>query len=139
MSLFSDFETNPKAEKEGVLFPCGTNNDGSQCKFRLARAGKANKKYQKVLQAAMKPHRHAIDNDALKEEIAEEVMLDVFIKSILIGWDNVQDEEGKTIKYSQEKAKELMQQLPDLYDTLDKASKKAATFRDAIMKEEAKN
>lgn len=139
MSLFKQFATNKEAEQDGIWVDFGPNEDGTVPGFKIARAGKSNKKWTKAVERATKPHRRQMDLGTLDNVIAEKLMLGVFVDSILIDWRNVQDKDGKEIKLSKESATALFEALPELYDELSTNASKAAMFRDEALENEAKN
>lgn len=139
MSLFKLFGTNKSLEEEGIEVTYPANEDGTVPTFIVARMGKTNKAYSRELQRAMKPYRQQIKYDTLSNEQAEEVLLGVFIKSVLKGWRNVQNEKGKDVEYTYENAKKLFTQLPDLYEELQERAQSMATFRIEEREDVAKN
>jgi hypothetical protein len=139
MSIFSQFETDRTAEVEGVWVDYGENSDGTIPSFKVSRMSKANKKYTKALDRATRPHRRAIELETLKEETAESLFLNVFVETVLLDWKNIQDRSGNEIPFSKEKALEIMNALPELYDDLQDKAKKAMLFRQEVLEEEAGN
>lgn len=139
--LSKQFKTNPEKEASGVEieFAEAQNDDGSIPTFTISRMGKSNKAYSKALEAATRPYRRQVELGTLKNEVAEPLFLGVFADTILKGWKNVQDENGKSIEYSKENAVKLMTELPDVYERLQEESKIASNFRDDALQEEAKN
>lgn len=139
--LFKQFKTNSVMEIEGarIEFPEAENDDGTIPTFILARTGKSNKAYSKALEAATRPYRRQIELGTLKNDVAENLFVKVFINNILKGWENVQDEDGKAIPFSKAAAEKLFDEMPDVYERLQFESKESANFRDAALEEEAKN
>lgn len=139
MSIFDDFETNKEKEQQGVAIEYSANKDGTVPTFFVSRMSRTNKKYVKSLEQNSKPYRRQIELETLKPEVAEKVNIQVFVDSILNGWQNIQDKNGAVIEYSKAAAIELFKKLPDLYDDLAARAAKASTFRDDALQEEAKN
>lgn len=139
MSIFNDFETDRKAETEGVWVEYSENKDGTVCAFKVSRMAKSNKKYAKALERATKPVRRQIELKTLKDEKAEDLFLQVFVETILLDWKNVQTRDGSEIPFTKEKALEVMTALPDLYDDLQEKAKEMSLFRQEVLEEEAKN
>lgn len=139
MSIFKQFGTDKTKEIEGVLVEYPANEDGSIPSFKLARMCRSNKRYVKAVETATRPHKRAGELGTIKPEVAEEIMLDVFVGTILLGWENLQDLEGKEIPYSKSKAKEIMVEIPDLYDDLQKKANDINTFLKSEMEQEEKN
>lgn len=139
MSIFNQFETDTQKEIEGVRVTYGKNKDGSEIAFYICRMGNSNKKYQKALDAATKPHRRQAQLGTLDNALAESLMMGVFVKTVLKGWENVQRKNGEEIPFSEQAAIELMTMLPDLYEDLQAKASGAAIFREEALEDEAKN
>ncbi len=139
MSLHKQFATNHAKEVDGTWIDYGPNEDGTVPGFKLARMGKANKRYTKALDQATRPHRRAIELKALSEELSEKLLLDVFVVTVLLDWRNVQDKDGKPIAFNADNAKALFKELPELYEDLQDNAKQSALFRDEAVEEEVKN
>lgn len=91
-------ETDTKAELEGIWRPY---KDGSE--LLIARTN--NPKYRSLLRSKVKANRAILDNeDDLSDKVGEEVLNDVFSRTILLGWKGIVDKDGKEIPYSHEKA-----------------------------------
>lgn len=138
-TLFDQFETDRDAELKGVYVTYGKNKDGNEIRFLISRMGKSNKAYSKAMENATRPHRRSIELGTMDDDLAEEVFKKVFCEKIILGWENVEDREGKPIKFNLKNAMQLMTDLPDLYDDLQEQAKKASLFRSERMGEEAKN
>lgn len=140
MSIFEQFGTDAAKENDGVKVPAGTlNKDGTEPTFIVSRMSKSNKRYSKELDRVSKPYRRMIDSGQMPAATSEKLMLEVFCSTVLLGWENVQDTEGKQIPYSKEKAIEIMTKLPDLYLFLQTEANSAARFREEVKEDEAKN
>jgi hypothetical protein len=147
MSLFEQFATNRKAEVEGIPVTFGgTNTDGTVPTFRIARMGRSNKRYQKMIEAETKPHLHAIKNDTLAPEIDAQITRKVFVHTVLLGWDNVAVPQvfgtEEKVPFTPDNALKLFDEengLPELYYSLREQAQKFATFRQADIEEDSKN
>lgn len=137
MSLFEQYGTDAKKEAEGVEVTFPPNKDGTLPTFVIAATSKNNQKYAKALEAATKPYRRNMD--AMQPEVAERIYRDVFVKTVLKGWSNVQDKDGNPIPYSREAALDLFEKLPRLYDELNSRAGSIDLFREAQREEEAGN
>lgn len=133
-SLYELFKTNNKLEKEGV-----TIDYGEAGKFVIARMGGENSAYAKYLRAKLKQYKFQIDTDSLPADTERQILLDVFVKTVLLGWDGVTDENGKEIRFSEENAKKLLSDLPVLFDDLRSKAQDYTNFRQEELKVEAKN
>ena len=139
MSIFKQFATDQTKEIEGVEVSYGFNDDGTEIKFFISRMSKSNKAYSKALEKATRPYRRQFELGTMDEKKAEEIFKEVFCSTILKGWENVQDDDGKNMDFSVQGAKFLFQSLPDLYQDLQEKANSAALFREEMVEEEAKN
>lgn len=147
MSLASLFKTNANLERKGVAIEMpAPNDDGSLPVFYLARAGRLNPDYQKVMERVMRPHRRAANLGVLPQAKQDELTREVFAEAGVLGWKFVprsdvtgnKDDTGYA-EYSKENAIALFVNLPDLYQALIEMSVERTTFQDADKEEDAKN
>lgn len=146
VSLTKQFKTNQSKEVSGVTIDYGTNEDGSTIQFILSRMSRSNTAYTKCLELATRPYRRQIEMKTLDDATATKVFIDVFVKTILKGWNNVllsdvtgnPDDEGFA-PFNESNAIQLMNRLPDLYDDLQEQAKSAQLFKDESLEIEAKN
>ncbi len=146
MSLTASYKTNQTKEVNGITVCKGRNADGSKIEFILARMSKANKRYMAALEKVNAEHKTAIDRGRMKGDEAEEIFMAVFVKTVLLGWNNVllsdvtgNKEDKGFAPFSAENATKLFKNLPDLYEDLQTDAQKATLFQDAEMEEKAKN
>lgn len=138
MSIFSKFETDHKAEVEGISVPVMKNEDGTICSFTVARMEPSNKVYAACHEKVFRPYRELIERDLIDDSKVEELAREVFCDVILVGWENVRDDDGADIEYSKETALDLMKKLPDLENKLVKAATNAALFNKDLIEADAK-
>ena len=141
MSLYKQFATNTDKEIEGIEVQMteAENADGSIPTFVVSRMGKSNKRYSKALEAATRPYRRQIELGTMNNDKAEEIFLGVFVDTVLKGWKNVRDEDGKPLEFTKAAAVKLFTDLPEVYERLQEEAKLSANFRDAALEEEVKN
>ncbi|WP_294626576.1 hypothetical protein [uncultured Rothia sp.] len=117
----------------------GKNSAGEPITFRIARSGGANTEYRRVLDLKTKPYRRQLQNGTVDVAILEDLVLQTFAETVVLGWSGVEDAEGKVLPYSKEAALKLMQDLPELYQDLLEVSQRASTFRQEEREADAKN
>jgi len=139
MSLYSQFETDPKLEKGGIILEYGPNSKGQPMAFRIARAGGANDAYNKRLEAMSRKHRRKIQNDMLESKELQEMIKEVVVDTVLLGWENIEDRNGNDLPFTRENALKLFKELPDLYADINEQANRVALFRIAVREEDAKN
>jgi hypothetical protein len=143
-NLYTQFETDKKAEEDGVRIVFGAPEDKNAPAFIISRLGERNRKFQKMMASMTKPYKRQIDNDTMDPEMMTSIFMTVFVKTCLKGWENVKgrpDKSGKAkdIEFSVENAMKLFKDLPDLYNSLVAESNKAATFLVEDLDETVKN
>lgn len=130
-SVLAQFTTDKAIETKGKWVDVGP------AKFLLARAGGSNTKFQKSIEAVMRPYQRLIQMDQLSEAEASKLTVKPFVETVLLGWENVrpavQDEDGEwqigePIPYSKDKAVEILSSHPDLFRLLLSESTKIGNF-----------
>jgi hypothetical protein len=139
MSLFKQFATDPELEKKGILLDYGKNADGTSICIRIARAGGANKQFDKRMEALTKPIRRQLQNETAEAEQIDTIFRKLWAETVVLGWENVQDEDGKPIPFNVANCVALFDKLPDLFADIQEQSRKAALFRKANLEADAKN
>lgn len=147
MSLRSTFKTDKSLETDGVNVPVDINeHNGEPVTINLSRMGTANKRYTKRLEAVMQPHQAALNNDSMPNELAGKLLRQVFVDTVLNGWQNLpksdltgEDDDTELLEFNRENALALFEEMPELYEDWSKRAKAAATFREAVRDGIAKN
>lgn len=132
MDLYKTFGTSKDLEVQGVEIHFGKSI------FKVARLGGANKRYKEIAQNLLKPHQRQMDLGILDEEIQKEILIKSFVKGALKGWENVTDKDGKELKFSEENAIKLFQDLPDLYFKLEEVATDIESFQEGEAEKAAK-
>ena len=138
MSLRKTFKTDTRAEVEGVTIEVGMNDHNNQpITITIARMSKSNKRYTKRLEAVTRPHQSAINNESLDNDVAAKLMQNVFVDTILLGWNNLpkseltgNDADTEELPFTRDNALALFAELPDMYDDWEDRAKKSAAFRE---------
>lgn len=132
-STYQFFKTSEKLEQTGIVIDYG------DFRFRVARAGGANKEYQKALERKTRPFKRAIQADAFTNDQAIAVLREVYAETVILGWEGVTDESGKPMEFSRENALKLFNDLPDLFSDLMQQANNSALYREQLRGEDAKN
>jgi hypothetical protein len=140
------FSTDRVAEVQGVEATIGN------ATFTLARAGGQNKAFTKALERHSRPHRRAIQLEALDPATAEEIVHRTYAETVVRGWTGVDEgdlivdpaeyDESKPyplLVFSVENALKLFKAQPDLFATLKATADDFTSYRQAIREEDAKN
>lgn len=139
MSLYKQFKTNDNLEKSGILLEYGENSKGKPIAIRIARAGGANTQYTKLIEARVKPYRRQIQNETIDRVMVEKLLRGVYAETIVLGWENVEDENGKELPFTVENCVKLFEDLPDLFQDIQEQSQRAALFRQDVLEKDSKN
>lgn len=139
MSLFKQFKTDPDLETKGIFINFGETKDGRIINFRLARAGGSNKAYEKAMELATKPIRRQLMNDTVDNAQLLRITRKVFAETVVLGWENVEDEDDKPIPFSKENCLKLFEELPDLFLDVQEQARKAVLYRSVNLQADSGN
>lgn len=123
-SIYDMFESDDNLEKKGIWVDYS--GAGS---FLVARAGGANQKFAKVLQAKTQPYKFQIDNDLMDEKVGRKLLIEAFVEAVLLDWKDVYDRSGVKMSCTKDNAVKLFTDLPDLFQDLQQQASKFANFR----------
>lgn len=140
--LFKTFKADANLEKTGILLEYGTTKrDGKEVPvcIRIARAGGANSQFDKVMEHKTKPYKRLIQSDSLDKKVSERIMREVYAETVVLGWENVQNEEGEFLEYNTQNVISIFEQLPDLFTDVVTQSQKQSLFRAEVIEADAKN
>lgn len=139
-SPYKLFETNKDLEKSGITLDYG------DFWIKIARAGGSNKKYEKVLQAKLKPFQVQLRTNTLDNEIAERLYREIFASAVILGWGSKEFGEGKiagkdnnALDFNTDNVINLLNDLPDLFNHIKEQSEKVDLFKNEELREDAKN
>lgn len=138
-SLYAQFTTDPKLEKEGVVLQYGMNSKDLPIGIRVARAGGSNDAYHKLMETKVKPFRRQIQTETIAKKQVEKLVLEVFCATVVLDWENVEDAAGNPLPFSYDNALKVFSDLPDLFADVQEQANKAALFRAEIREAAAKN
>lgn len=137
------FKTDEKMEAEQ-----GITLDYGDFKIQIARAGGSNKRYSKLLNKKLRPHRRRLETDTMEEETARKIMIETFASSIIIGWESkdeegkfvvgIHDEDGAIIEYNKQNVFDTLVKLPDLFRDIQIQADKVSLFRAEELEQDLK-
>ena len=141
MSKFlKKWELDEEKVTKGVKTFFDTNDFGEEIYFYIAQQDvKANKKYAKMLEAEAKPMRRAIQAGTVSEEASTKMLAKVLAHTILTGWENWKDDNGKVVAYTPEIGYDLLITYPQIYSFVDDESRKISHYTKAEREDDAKN
>lgn len=146
-SLFETFSADQSAEQTGIILDFG------DFRFKVARAGGSNKRFQAAVRRIVEPHRRAIDLEVLADDKSRELVAECFADAVVLGWETKFEDEdgnvvwkpivvgkdGREIEFSKQNCKQLLLDLPDLFDTLRTEATKLSNFLQARREESARD
>lgn len=148
MSMYSTFQTDAELEKKGVVIDYGS------FRVTIARAGGANKRFAKVLEAQTKPYRRALEAKTIDNAVAERIMMEVYAETVVLNWEvaqvdektgetkwkrGIEAEDGSMLAFNRNMVLETFQKLPDLYADIQQQAMSAAIYRKVAQESEAGN
>ncbi len=105
----STFETDKEKEIEGAWVDAGAG-----LRIRVARVG--NQEYQRYLQKLGRPYIQSARSGTVPIDVVDDITRRAVARHILLGWENMQDDNDEEIKYSEEKAFELLTEYRDFFE-----------------------
>ena len=133
-NLFEMFGTDKALETEGIWYEFD-----KETKFRLARAGGANMRFAKALEAKTRPYRRQIENGTIDNDLANSLLREAFAETVLLDWKGVSGPDGVALEYSAANAVKLFEQLPDLFTELQNEATRLSNFRNEQVEADAGN
>lgn len=152
MSLYSQFETDPEIEKNGIelVYNMGS---GKAIILRIGRAGGGNTRYQKIMSAKTKPYSRQLATETIEPATLDKIMREVYSEAVVLGWWTasefgtdkesrapfVDDKEGKPMEFTKINVVKLFTDLPDFFADVQSQAQKVALFRKQVLEEQAGN
>jgi len=139
------FASDKDVEQKGVLVNYG------DFRLRIARAGGANQRFRRLLQAKLKPFRHQIDNDTMDEQVSEQLLREAYAEAVILGWESKVEKGDKVswepwietpdgqLPYTVANCVKVLADLPELFRDVQQFSGKSAAFRKVEEEDDAKN
>ncbi len=103
----------------------------------IARA--ENARYREHRDKLLRPVLRRLRAGEIDSAEMEDVTIRVFARTVLLGWKNLQDDDGQEIPYSEVKALELMRSHRDFFLMVQELALDAEMFRARDAEESRKN
>ena len=97
-----------------------------------------NPKFKEYLRHLLKPYERQMQRRTMDDDLLNDLTLRAVAKHVLLGWKGLQLD-GKVVKYTPEKAFELMKEFEDFQEDVVDAASMRETFRAAVVEENTKN
>lgn len=142
MSLYSQFKTDAKLETTGIVLDYG------DFKVTVARAGGANKKFARLLNAKTKAYKRAIQTDTMDEEVGAKIIREVYAETVILNWETkvdgkfkqgIEAQDGKILPINAKNIIETFENVPEVFSDIQQQASSFALFREVILEEDSKN
>lgn len=139
MSLARKFKTDEKCEAEGICLDYG---DGQ--KIWIARAGGANRAFQKEAQRIVRKYRRQLTLNILPEEIQQKVAREAYARTVILRWEGVTDKDcggdgTEPVPCTFENICRLLENLPELFNDIQRQAQNIELFLETLREDDAKN
>lgn len=124
-------EIDEKLAEDGVEVDLG---EGAAIIVRPMR----NEQFKKYLNSLLKPYERRIQQKRMDPKLQDDLTRKAVAKHVLIGWKGI-EVDGKKVKYTPEKAEELMKRFDDFQEDVLIAAMSGETFRQEVVEENEKN
>jgi hypothetical protein len=140
--MYGQFQTDTSLESQGIVIDYGT------FRITVARAGGANKRFAKTLEAKTKPFKRAIQTDTMDNERGLEILRETYAEAVVLNWETKKDgvfvqgiesQDGGILPFNKENVVFTFQNLPDLFTDIQQQAEKSALFRKFLQEQDAKN
>lgn len=97
-----------------------------------------NPKFKEYLRHLLKPYERQMQRRTMDDDLLNDLTLRAVAKHVLLGWKGIYLD-NKRVKYSPEKAFELMKEFEDFQEDVVDAASMRETFRATVVEENTKN
>lgn len=139
MGLYSSYKTDESLETSGIVLIVGESDAGKKIGIKIARAGGANKAFQRVLAAKTRPYRRQIEQNTMSNSVMEALICEVYADTVVLDWENVEDEQDNPMDCTRENIIKLFTDLPDLFADVRAGAADSSAFRAEILEAVVKN
>jgi hypothetical protein len=128
----SELKVDAKKESEGVWVDVAEG-------LRLLVASGDSQAYRKYRNKLLKPYLHRVRSRTMSVEDMEKVTRQAMARHVLLGWENLDDDEGNPIPYSREKALEILTESREVFNIVGDFANDQAMFRADLQEDAGKN
>lgn len=140
MNLYNTFESDEKAEAEGIILEYGLNSKEEPIQIRIRRGDGSNVRFAKVFERKSAPFRRIMSiPGALDQKVSDRVMRECYAEAVVVSWSGVEDRDGNPMEFSKDNVLKLFSDLPDLFRDVVRQSQNEALFRRELREAEAGN
>jgi hypothetical protein len=110
---------------------------GDAGRIRIHRAGGANRRFGRALDAKLRPYRRQVEAGTLDESVASRLMAEVYAESVVVGWDGVRGPDGEEMAFTKANVVRLLTDLPELFRDVQLQATTIGNFRRQSVREAA--
>lgn len=125
-----DIKTDRDAEVQGVWTP----DLGKGLKLKLGRMG--NVEYEKGILKYTQEHMNAFGQLDMEQDVAQDALLDVYARTILLGWEGLSENEVQ-VEYSYDNAVRIMREYPEFFKLVKAQASRLELFKTKATEEDA--
>jgi hypothetical protein len=148
MGMYDQFKTDGNLETQGIVLDYG------DFRVTVARAGGANKRFERTLEAKTKAYKRAIQTETLPNEKGKAILREVFAEAVVLNWEvrkpgkkegedtwevGIEGPSGDVLPFSADNVAATFKALPDLFADIQEQAGKVSLFRAAVLEAEAGN
>lgn len=137
--LYKNYKTDEKKELEGVRIEYPANDDGTIPVFIISRQTSNNVRWMKAYENETRPYRRLMDGKKLEPATARKINMRIFAKSLMMGWEHIQDVNGKELEFNFENIMQVFTDLHDVFEELNQHTQEATLYREDAVAVETKN
>lgn len=130
-NLYDLFETDPKAEVDGVWMEVG-----ATARFKVGRISDSNKTFMATLNRRTGKRDLVLDTDA---EQIEKATREAIVEACIPAWEGVTDREGNPLVCNFENKKQVFEDLPELFTRVVQFGRKHTNYRLKALEQDAGN
>ena len=134
MSLYTHFSMDPDAEQRGIEL-----DYGNGCTIRIARAGGSNAAFKREAQRFQRKHGRALELETISEEVVTKELVEIFAKTVVLGWTGVTDRAGIEMDFSVPNCVRLFLDLPEFFIDIRNQATKLVLFREIEREDDSGN
>jgi hypothetical protein len=97
-----------------------------------------NERFKRLLTRLRKPHEQRIQRGTMDQQVLDGLTRKAVAQEVILGWRGIKLD-GKNVKFSAEKAEEMMKRFEDFQEDILTAANTRETFRREVTDENAKN
>lgn len=126
--LYQKNRTNGTAESDGKKLEFDLNSKGDMITFTVAREGGMNTEYQKAAEEIFKPYRRQLMHNKIDPVLLEKLLARLYSRTVVKGWENVEDENCQPLPFNQENCYKLLTDLPIVFDAIKEFARDYTNF-----------